>query len=209
LRTAEGSGEISDFVVEGDLMTDIENSEEFRQRLNDSARLLRQNRPGEALAALESLYKQAPTQPDLAINVGGAYILQRKWNRAVAVLSRAVEANPENVMLWMNLAAAQLGNLATAGPKQQDRAIAAYERVLALDPEAPNVHYHLGLIYKERGELNRAGAFFQRALEVQPGDKDARYWLEQIAKLPAPRDQQAPKPPDDAPGTEAGNGEMP
>jgi tetratricopeptide (TPR) repeat protein len=113
------------------------------------------------------------------------------------------------VMLWTNLAAAQLGNLETAGPKQQDRAIAAYERALALDPEAPNVHYHLGLIYKERGELNRASAFFQRALEVQPDDKDARYWLEQIAKTPAPRDQQAPKRTEDASDAEADNGDGP
>lgn len=164
-------------------MTEKENGDEFRQKLNESARLLRQNRPGEALTVLQPLYEQTPTQADVAINMGGAYILQRKWSRAVAVLSKAAEANPENAMLWTNLAAAQLGNLETAGPKQQERAIAAYERALAIDPQAPNIHYHLGLIYKERGELNRASAFFQRAIEVRPDDQDARYWLEQIAKL--------------------------
>jgi tetratricopeptide (TPR) repeat protein len=183
------------------MMSDFERTDDFRNRLNESARLLSQNRPGEALTLLEPLYEQAPTQADIAINVGGAYILQRKWNRAVAVLSKAVEANPESVMLWTNLAAAQLGNLETAGPQQQERAIAAYERVLALDPEAPNIHYHLGLIYKERGELNRASAFFQRALEVHPNDKDARYWLERLANVVAnaAADQES--------GDEAGNGE--
>jgi tetratricopeptide (TPR) repeat protein len=183
------------------MMSDFERTDDFRNRLNESARLLSQNRPGEALTLLEPLYEQAPTQADIAINVGGAYILQRKWNRAVAVLSKAVEANPESVMLWTNLAAAQLGNLETAGPKQQERAIAAYDRVLALDPEAPNIHYHLGLIYKERGELNRASAFFQRALEVHPNDKDARYWLERLANVVAnaAADQES--------GDEAGNGE--
>jgi len=84
-------------------------------------------------------------------------------------------------MLWANMAAAQLGRLETAGPKQQEKAIEAYYRALRADPSAPNVHYHLGLIYKKRGELNRACAMFQRALEVNPGDRDARFWLDRLA----------------------------
>lgn len=152
----------------------------FRQILNESARLLQQNRPADALGLLEPLYRQAPTQADVAINLGGAYILQRKWNRAVQVLSKAAQANPDHVMLWVNLAAAELGNLETAGPQQQRRAIAAYERALALDARTPNVHYHLGLIYKERGEWARATEYFEQALAVAPHDRDARYWLKRL-----------------------------
>ncbi|MEZ4862230.1 MAG: tetratricopeptide repeat protein [Caldilineaceae bacterium] len=158
-------------------------ADELQRIINDSAKLLHQNRPGEAAALLEPLYKVAPTHPDLAINLGGAYILQRKWDRAVKVLAKAAEASPENAMLWTNLGAAHLGNLKTAGPKQQERAIRAYEKALQADPESPNVHYHLGLIYKERGELMRASAFFQRALEVRPSDRDARYWLDLLGAL--------------------------
>jgi tetratricopeptide (TPR) repeat protein len=58
------------------------------------------------------------------------------------------------------------------------------------------VHYHLGLIYKERGELIRATAFFQRAQEVNPGDRDARYWLDRLGKLIA-QDQQTQSDDDD------------
>lgn len=155
---------------------------DLQSTVNAGARLLHQNRPGDAAALLEPLYQQAPTHPDLAINLGGAYILQRKWDRAVRVLQKAAEANPHNVMLWINLGAAQLGNIQTAGPRQQERAIRAYERALAIDPKAPNVHYHLGLIYKERGDFAQAAAAFQRALEVLPTDKDARYWLDQLAR---------------------------
>jgi tetratricopeptide (TPR) repeat protein len=166
---------------------------DLQSTINAGARLLYQNRPGEAAALLEPLYPQAPTHPDLAINLGGAYILQRKWDRAVRVLQKAVEANPNNVMLWINLGAAQLGNIQTAGPKQQERAIRAYERALAIDPKAPNVHYHLGLIYKDRGEFDQALAAFQRALEVLPTDKDARYWLEQVAQqVAAEQNRSAP-----------------
>ena len=87
--------------------------------------------------------------------------------------------------VWINLAAAHLGRLELSGPQQQERAIAAYERALQLDPGAPNVHYNLGLIYKDRRDWPRAQAQFRRALEVNPDDDDARYWLDQLATLEA------------------------
>ncbi|MCC6168382.1 MAG: tetratricopeptide repeat protein [Caldilineaceae bacterium] len=164
-------------------MADIDQDAEFHRLLNESAQLLVQNRPGEAVERLLALYESAPQHPDVLINLSGAYILQRRWDKAVALLIRAVDLVPDNAMLWMNLGAAQLGRLETSGPRQQERAIQAYERALQIDPQAPNVHYHLGLIYKEQGELNRAGAFFQRALEVNPADRDARRWLDRMAQL--------------------------
>jgi tetratricopeptide (TPR) repeat protein len=157
-------------------------SEQFRRDLNESARLLSQHRPGEAAEILQPLYEAAPDHPDIVINLSGAYILQRKWRKAVEILKQAVKRHPDNAMLWTNLGAAELGQLELAGPKQQEKAIAAYQNALRADPEAPNVHYHLGLIYKDRGEHTRAGAFFQRALEVNPRDRDARHWLDWLSR---------------------------
>jgi len=164
-------------------MTDQKKQAELNRALRESARYLHQDRPVEALDKLLPFYEAGICDPDLAINIGGSYILQRKWNKAVKVLSEATRIYDENVMLWINLAAAHLGRLETAGPRQQQRAIQAYERALQLDPKTPNVHYHLGLIHKERGELNRACAFFQQALEVNPADKDAAQWLEYLEKI--------------------------
>ncbi len=164
-------------------MTSASMSPEYRSALNTSAQMLSRNRPGEALNALESYMDLLPDDADLAINVGGAYILQRKWDKAVKLLRQATSATPDNVMLWADLAAAELGRLELSGPRQQERAIEAYQQALKVDPQAQNVHYSLGLIYKERGELMRAAAFFQRAIEVNPADSDARYWLQQIDQL--------------------------
>jgi len=161
---------------------EIEN-DDYRQALNASARLLRANRPGEAVEVLEPLHTQHPHDPDIAINLGGALIMQRKWDRAVRVLLPAARQHMKNAMLWTNLAAAYLGSLETAGPKQQKQAINAYEQALRADPKAPNVHYHLGLIYKEQGNLTQASALFQRALEINPNDKDAQHWLDRLSKL--------------------------
>ena len=163
-------------------MDEYAKSPQFMQALNESARLLAQNRPGEAVARLLPLYAEDPTHPDVIINLGGAYILQRQWNKAASVLRAGARHNPDNAMVWANLGAAELGNLAIAGPRQQERAIRAYERALQADPQAPNVHYHLGLIYKERGDRPRAVAAFQRALAVQPGDRDAQSWLDRLSQ---------------------------
>ena len=163
-----------------DQNTNLISPEDFQRTLNESARLLQQNQPSKAEQRLGPLYEQAPRDADVAINLGGAYILQQKWQPAVDVLRPAAEAHGDNAMLWTNLGAAYLGILERASPEQQAHAIRAYERALQANSQAPNVHYHLGLIYRERGELMRALTFFQRATEVNPADNDARYWLRAI-----------------------------
>ena len=158
----------------------FEESEEFRLALSNSARHLRQNQPKEAEQLLVPLFHKAPHHVDVAINLSGAYILQRKWNSAVRVLQAITRIQPNNAMLWMNLGAAQLGRLELAGPKQQAAAIKSFERALEVDPTTPNAHYHIGLIYKDQGELERAATYFESALKLDPGDRDARKWLEKI-----------------------------
>jgi tetratricopeptide (TPR) repeat protein len=70
-----------------------------------------------------------------------------------------------------------------SGPQQQARAIRAYERALEIDPKTPNIHYHLGLIHKDRGDLERSATAFRQALEVDSSDRDARLWLDRIDEI--------------------------
>ena len=153
--------------------------------LMEGARLLSQRRPGEAAEKLEKAATLLPDNVDVAINLAGAHILQRRYNKALPILERASDLAPTNAMVWVNLAAAHLGRLELSGSQQQERAIAAYERALQLDPRAPHVHYNLGLIYKDRNDWPRAQAQFRQALEVNPADADAQYWLDQLATLEA------------------------
>jgi uncharacterized protein HemY len=170
------------------LDADASQAQALTAALNESARLLQANQPTEAMDLLRPWQARFPTHPDLAINLGGAYILQRQWDMAVRVLEPAAQANRNNAMLWTNLAAAYLGTLETAGPVQQRRAIAAYEQALAADPHAPNVHYHLGLIYAEQRSWDQAKTCFEQAVVVHPQDRHAQRWLARIAAILAKTD---------------------
>jgi len=164
-------------------MTESNNSPVVRQALAASARLLQQNQPEQVVDLLSPLNEAHPEDADVAINLGGAYVLLRKWDQAIAILVFAAEENQGNAMLWSNLAAAHLGRLELAGPRAQLQAIEAYKRALQADPKAPHIHYNLGLIFKERGELDRAIKMFERALEINPKDRDALYWLERLERI--------------------------
>jgi predicted Zn-dependent protease len=155
-------------------------SARVRLLVEEGARLLAAKRPGEAIVKLTEARDLDPQNSAVAINLGGAYILQGKHDRAIPLLEAASLLEPDNAMVWSNLAAAYLGKLPLATSERQQRAIEAYERVLALDARALHVHYNLGLIYLERDEPLQAASHFDSALETDPNDRDARYWLHKI-----------------------------
>ncbi len=166
----------------GTSITSAERVDRVHRLLAEGTRLLAARRPGEALEHLTKAWELDQDNPSVAINLGGAYILQGKHRLAVPVLEKAVELEPDNAMVWSNLAAAYLDKLPFASMDQQDRAIEAYGRALDLDPRAPNVYYNLALIYVERHDKERAIACFQGALETDPNDRDASRWLERLQR---------------------------
>ncbi len=157
-------------------------AERIRWLVGEGARLLSLRRPGEAAVRLEEARALDSQNVPAAINLGGAYILQSKFRLAVPVLEAASLLEPDNVMVWTNLAAAYLGKLPFASTEDQDRAIKAFERALALDPAVPHVHYNLGLIYLERKDYTRAQEQFALALATDPTDKDAKRYLQKLQR---------------------------
>jgi len=160
-------------------------AERVRRLVGEAAGLLAAKRPGEAVAHLTEAVELDPNNVAAAINLGGAYILQGRHERATPVLERAAQLEPHNAQIWSNLAAAYLGKLPFSTAERQDKAIRAYEKALELDPRAANVHYNLGLIYLERNDKLRAAAHFYAALETDPQDRDARRFLDELDRAEA------------------------
>ena len=135
-----------------------------------------------AVSLLERAHQLDPDNPDAALNLGGVYILAKKFAQAVAILEPLRERDPDNPMVWTNLGAAYLGNSVLAGDEKQQRAIAAFERALTINPATPNVAYNLGLIYLARREHERALGWFKRAVQTNPDDRDALNYIRQLGR---------------------------
>jgi tetratricopeptide (TPR) repeat protein/TolB-like protein len=58
-----------------------------------------------------------------------------------------------------------------------DRAIAATDHALTLDPGEPRVYLSLGIIYHGTGKLDRAREQFERVILLQPTGDEAYQWL--------------------------------
>ncbi|MCB9007651.1 MAG: tetratricopeptide repeat protein [Ardenticatenaceae bacterium] len=134
----------------------------------------------DAVTVLQKAHELQPEHFDAALNLSGAYILTKKFKQAAALLEKLREQAPNNAMVWTNLGAAYLGNPVLAREEEQLQAIAAFEQALAIDPVAPNVAYNIGLIYRDRREYDMAIAWFKRALQANPNDKDARDLIKKL-----------------------------
>jgi tetratricopeptide (TPR) repeat protein len=143
--------------------------------------LLRSGKHNSALPLLLEAYELLPDDPDAALNLGGAYILAGKFRQAVSVLETLLEVEPDNAMLWLNLGAAYLGNPVLALDRHQRQAIDAFVRALELQPDTPSAAYNIGLIYRDRRDLDNAIYWFQQAVRHDPDDADAHKLLARSA----------------------------
>jgi tetratricopeptide (TPR) repeat protein len=151
-----------------------------RQLLNRGAALLEEGKVDEAIPFLERALELDRGNVALLIDLGGAYVMGGQHKRAIPLLEAARNTEPENAMIWINLGAAYLGNPILATPEQQEMAILAFETALELNPAAPSVHYNLGLVHLDRDDLERARQAFLQALQINPFDHDASYWLKKL-----------------------------
>lgn len=84
-------------------------------------------------------------------------------------LEKEATASPQDSSLWT-----ELGN-AYFDTNQYAKAIAAYERSLALAPGNPDVLTDLGIMYREEKNYTRALECFRKAFSVAPGHVNSLY----------------------------------
>jgi protein O-mannosyl-transferase len=87
------------------------------------------------------------------------------WKDPITLWSDAVERTPGKPLIWGNLAEAYHA----AGPAFSDRALQAYERALALDPQRELTLLNLGVLYCERGDFEKGYALLARLVNANPG----------------------------------------
>jgi len=155
---------------------------QFEAYFRRGTELLHAGKAAQAMPLLQKAHELEPEHLDTAVNLSGAYILTNKFRLAVPILEALTARYPNNPAIWTNLGAAYLGNPILAEDEDQRRAIAAFEKALALDPIAPNVAYNIGLVYRDRREHAQAITWFERALQANPHDQHARRLISQLSQ---------------------------
>jgi tetratricopeptide (TPR) repeat protein len=98
---------------------------------------------------------------------------------SIALYRDSVSMNPDFGAAWHNLA---LALVQRKGDSDFVAAADAYKRALALLPSDPTPVRNLAMLYDERGWGDDALRFAQRALEIDPNDRDSLRLLAKVGR---------------------------
>lgn len=122
----------------------------------------RQGRLAEAQALFAQIVRKQPRHHHAVHFLGVIAFQNGDFQRAVDLLTRAVDLFPESGDFNNNLGCA-LSELGRFGA-----ALAAYEKALRFEPDRVDVYYNRGRALRGLGRLEEAAASFGKALELKP-----------------------------------------
>jgi tetratricopeptide (TPR) repeat protein len=119
-----------------------------------------------AIAAAEKVLEKSPDDPNALYYLGLAHVGQKAYSDAVGPLTQVTQLSPEFPGAWVALGDCyrQLG--------EPEKALAAYEKNLALEPANATAAYNSGLILFEQNRIDEAQARFEAGLAAHPDDPD-------------------------------------
>jgi aspartate beta-hydroxylase len=147
-------------------MESTSNDAQVRQLLHHAAHASALGRQAEADALLRRAREEAPRHP-LVMNEAARELLRAgDAARAIELLREAIARQPDDVSLWVNLAAA----LRTLG--RRDEEMAAVLRALALEPRNVRLLLQKGSLEEMQGLRRAAAMSYRTALQLVPPGLD-------------------------------------
>jgi len=115
-----------------------------------------------AISAMNDLLAKYPRDQRLAYLAGDWLMKQQRYEQAVTVLERALVLSPDYAAALNDVAYgyADLGNF--------DKAFAAMDRYVALEPDQPNPHDSYGEILRMAGKLDSALEQYRMSIRIDP-----------------------------------------
>lgn len=141
---------------------------------NRAAALIKQNRYSDAIPVLKKAAKLAPDQASIHHYLGYAYWKLDRWNEAEAEFLQARRLNPKNPYTCYFLARI------TGSMGRVNQSIEYYQDILGMGPPVYDTDQRLGQAYLDKGELAKARARIEAALQETPWDGSLYYQLGRI-----------------------------
>lgn len=111
--------------------------------------------------------RQSPTAGWVHDALASEYVERDAFDQALEHERLAVRYDPDVALFQMKLGYLLMRNDPRA-------AIAAFEKVVALEPAAAKGHCDLGMAFEAAGDLQQAAREYERALQLQPQLREAQ-----------------------------------
>ncbi|NIM00415.1 MAG: tetratricopeptide repeat protein [Acidobacteria bacterium] len=133
--------------------------------------LIEAGRWQDAVATLEPLLQQGPTDPDLLTNLALAHRNLGRHDESVRLLELGLEHHPDHVHLRVNLSVAfeQRGEF--------EQALQHLDRALELNPKLGFVHQRRGLVLMRLRRIEESVSAFERAVAHDSRDRISHLYL--------------------------------
>ena len=142
-----------------------------KARIDETTRLLGQQRYAEAAVLLERLHAQRPDDVVVLINLAMSYRVLGEVDKAIKVCQNALSLSPDHYAVHFELARAYVeksGQSADSRALYEELAIEHVERALALNPTFADSYVLRGLLLLARQDLPGAAESFHLAARFEP-----------------------------------------
>jgi tetratricopeptide (TPR) repeat protein len=129
----------------------------------------------EVVAMLEDVLREDPEVIDAWFMMGTHYLRHGEPRKAIPYFQKTLSLKADYDLAVINLARAY------RAVGDDEAALAGFERYLQIDPKDAYVHYQIGELWMDRGDLAKAEQVFRHALEIDPKVAAARNALGVIA----------------------------
>lgn len=151
----------------------LQKREELYRLNNLGVALMEQYKHEDAVKQFKLALERDPDFAIARINLAMAHYFLNDAKYAVAEAQAALKLSPASLQAQYVLGASYKKD------RLYDEAIAAFNKVLAVDPKDPYTNIQIGQIYSAKQQYAQAVEVFRRALEAEPYNSTAAYSLAQ------------------------------
>jgi tetratricopeptide (TPR) repeat protein len=128
-----------------------------------------------AAARLERLAALDPQNPAVFYNLGVAYAFLKRDEEALAEFEKCVELRADYVEAWYNM-----GQICMIQKRDFSRALHCFDQAAKIRPDYIGAHHQRGVAYELLGDKQRALECWERTLELDPENKQARENIQRL-----------------------------